>query len=191
MTTIVRTRVPLETLSMSQPTARRRSKRLAGEMPRIQVMSALRALYIVTPMLTVIVAYDEEDGDFVFTRGSKRTKTTQAKPEPLPAPVPAPSTAKRGRKPKEHPKERDDETTATAKKARGRKMSFSTPRTDNDALVVSKKRKTTRSSTGNGQNGESNTNISRVEPGDYDTIDILGTKAQTRFIYQQPNATRI
>jgi hypothetical protein len=44
MTTIVRTRVPLETLSMSQPTARRRSKRLAGEISRIRVMSAQRTL---------------------------------------------------------------------------------------------------------------------------------------------------
>ncbi|KAN0112897.1 Mis12-Mtw1 protein family domain containing protein [Hyaloscypha variabilis] len=150
MTTIVRTRVPLETLSMSQPTARRRSKRLA--------------------------AYDEEDGDFVFTRGSKRTKTTQAKPEPepVPAPAPAPSTAKRGRKPKEQSKERDDETTATAKKARGRKMSFSTPKADSDALVVPKKRKTTRLSTGNAQNGDGNANASRMEPGDYDTIDMVG-----------------
>lgn len=30
MTTLVRTRIPLETLSMSQPTSRRRSKRIAG-----------------------------------------------------------------------------------------------------------------------------------------------------------------
>ncbi|KAH8818211.1 Mis12-Mtw1 protein family-domain-containing protein [Hyaloscypha sp. PMI_1271] len=150
MTTIVRTRVPLETLSMSQPTARRRSKRLA--------------------------AYDEEDGDFVFTRGSKRTKTAQAKPEPepLPAPAPAPSTAKRGRKPKEQPRERDNETMATATKARGRKMSFSTPKADNDTLVVPKKRKATRSSTGIGQNDDKSTNVSRAEPGDYDTIDMVG-----------------
>ncbi|KAE9375498.1 hypothetical protein N431DRAFT_454132 [Stipitochalara longipes BDJ] len=150
MTTIVRTRVPLETLSMSQPTARRRSKRLA--------------------------AYDEEDGDFVFTRGSKRTKTTQAEtePEPVPAPAPAPSTTKRGRKPKDQLRERDDEVTATAKKARGRKMSFSTPKADSDTLVVPKKRKTTRSSTGNGQNGDSNANASRIKSGDYDTVDMVG-----------------
>jgi hypothetical protein len=44
MTTIIRTRVPLETLSMSQPTARRRSKRLAGEIPWVQLLAALRAL---------------------------------------------------------------------------------------------------------------------------------------------------
>jgi kinetochore protein Mis13/DSN1 len=127
-------------------------------------------------MLTIPVAYDEEDGDFVFTRGSKRTKTAQAKPESehLLAPAPGPSTTKRGRRPKDQPKERDDETTATAKKAKGRKMSFSTPRADNDNLVVYKKRKNTRSSTGNGQNGDSNANASRMEPGDYDTIDMVG-----------------
>ena len=45
MTTIIRTRVPLETLSMSQPTARRRSKRLAGEIPRVQLLDGLRALH--------------------------------------------------------------------------------------------------------------------------------------------------
>jgi kinetochore protein Mis13/DSN1 len=132
-------------------------------------------------MLTALVAYDEEDGDFVFTRGSKRTKTAQAKPEPEPeplsAPAPAPSTAKRGRKPKEQPRERDNEKMATAKNARGRKMSFSTPKADNDTLVVPKKRKATRSSTGIGQNGDSSTNISRGEPGDYDTIDMVGNSS--------------
>lgn len=45
MTTIIRTRVPLETLSMSQPTARRRSKRLAGEILQVQLLDALRALH--------------------------------------------------------------------------------------------------------------------------------------------------
>ena len=135
-----------------------------------------RSARIASPILTIHVAYDEEDGDFVFTRGSKRTKTAQAKPElePILAPAPVPSTAKRGRRPKEQPKERDDETTATAKKAKGRKMSFSTPKADNDNLVVPKKRKNTRSSTGNGQDGVGNANASRMEPGDYDTIDMVG-----------------
>jgi kinetochore protein Mis13/DSN1 len=53
-------------------------------------------------------------------------------------------------------------------------MSFSTPKADSDALVVPKKRKTTRSSTGNAQNGDGNANASRMEPGDYDTIDMVG-----------------
>jgi kinetochore protein Mis13/DSN1 len=63
---------------------------------------------------------------------------------------------------------------ATAKKPRGRKMSFSTPKADSDVLIVPKKRKTTRSSVGNGQNRESSANASRLEPPDYDTIDIVG-----------------
>jgi len=53
-------------------------------------------------------------------------------------------------------------------------MSFSTPKADNDNLVVPKKRKNTRSSTGNGQDGVGNGNASRMEPGDYDTIDMVG-----------------
>jgi kinetochore protein Mis13/DSN1 len=51
-------------------------------------------------------AYDEEDGDFVFTRGSKKAKTAPTAMEPIPEPEPVPSTStKRGRR----PKERDDE----------------------------------------------------------------------------------
>ena len=120
------------------------------------------------------VAYDEEDGDFVFTRGSKRTKTAPADPENVPALAPAPSV-KKPRKPKEQLKQRDDETTATEKKSRGgRKMSFSTPKADSDVLVVAKKRETTRSSTGYGQKGESSMNASRADPGDFDSIDMVG-----------------
>jgi kinetochore protein Mis13/DSN1 len=124
-------------------------------------------------MVLISIAYDEEDGDFVFTRGSKRTKTAPAEPEPVPAPVTAPS-AKRGKKTKEQPKERDDDTTATSKKSRGRKMSFSTPKADPDVLIVPKKRKTTRSSMGKAQNGESSMNASTADAGDDDTIDMVG-----------------
>lgn len=109
----------------------------------------------------------------MFTRGTKRTKTAPAQAEPAPTPAPA-ASAKRVRKPKEVVKERDDETNATAKKPRGRKMSFSTPKVDNDTLVVAKKRKATRSSTGKTQNGESNGNTSRTDPGDYDSVELLG-----------------
>ncbi|CAK7216339.1 hypothetical protein SCUCBS95973_002779 [Sporothrix curviconia] len=38
--------------------------------------------------------YDEQDGDFTFTRGSKRAKTSAAAPEPAPVPVPVPDTRK-------------------------------------------------------------------------------------------------
>ncbi|OTA87979.1 hypothetical protein M434DRAFT_399184 [Hypoxylon sp. CO27-5] len=79
MTTLVQTRQPLQVLSMSNQPKRRRSSRLA--------------------------AYDEQDGDFHFTRGSKRIKTQQPEPipedEPAPAPVPAPAPARKGRPPKQ------------------------------------------------------------------------------------------
>ncbi|KAI1177710.1 Mis12-Mtw1 protein family-domain-containing protein [Nemania sp. FL0916] len=76
MTTLVQTRQPLQPLSMSNQPKRRRSERIAS--------------------------YDEQDGDFHFTRGTKRVKTA---PEPIPedeldldmAPAPAP-------KPKAAPK---------------------------------------------------------------------------------------
>ncbi|CAK7227370.1 hypothetical protein SBRCBS47491_006546 [Sporothrix bragantina] len=69
MTTLVRTRLPLQDLSMSNQASRRSSKRLAAA-----------------------AVYDEQDGDFTFTRGSKRAKTTSAAQEP--APIPAPDTKK-------------------------------------------------------------------------------------------------
>ncbi|KAK8081617.1 hypothetical protein PG996_000398 [Apiospora saccharicola] len=79
MTTLVQTRQPLQVLSMSnQPGKRRRSSRLAS--------------------------YDEQDGDFLFTRKEKKVKT--AHPEPIPEdevtsiPAPAPKKAGRPRKTK-------------------------------------------------------------------------------------------
>ncbi|KAG8169087.1 hypothetical protein KVR01_001836 [Diaporthe batatas] len=74
MTTVVRTRHPLEALSMSNQARPTRStaKRLA--------------------------AYDEQDGDFLFTRGSKRQKTVSSPASP-PAPEPKPvakAAAKKG-----------------------------------------------------------------------------------------------
>ncbi|KAI0406052.1 Mis12-Mtw1 protein family-domain-containing protein [Xylaria palmicola] len=85
MTTLVQTRQPLQILSMSNQPKRRRSERIAS--------------------------YDEQDGDFHFTRGSKRVKTAQ--PEPIaedelalsPAPKPAPKPAPRRGRP---PKKKDD-----------------------------------------------------------------------------------
>ncbi|KAH6652685.1 Mis12-Mtw1 protein family-domain-containing protein [Truncatella angustata] len=74
MTTLVQTRQPLQVLSMSNQPKRRRSERLAS--------------------------YDENDGDFQFTR--KKVKTAQ--PEPIPedevAPIPAPAPRRPGRPPK-------------------------------------------------------------------------------------------
>ncbi|GAB1313935.1 hypothetical protein MFIFM68171_04145 [Madurella fahalii] len=81
MTTLVRTRQPLQVLSMNNQPERRYSKRLAAA-----------------------AVYDEQDGDFLFTRGSKRVKTAPT-PEadeldPEPTPAPAPSKRSVGRPPK-------------------------------------------------------------------------------------------
>jgi len=115
------------------------------------------------------VTYDEEDDDFVFTRASKRTKTAPAEPEPAPVPAPAPATKKTRKV-----KERDEEPTATVKKTRGRKMSFSTPKEDKDTVSLPKKRKGTRSSTGKNQNGESGTHESGMGTTELDSIDLIG-----------------
>lgn len=89
MTTVVRTRQPLQILSMSSN--QRRSKRLAAE-------------------------YDEQDGDFLFTRGSKRAKTSAIAPastlvaeeheneQPVPISVPAKKPV--GRPPKNSTRKR-------------------------------------------------------------------------------------
>ena len=117
-------------------------------------------------MLTVNTAYDEEDDGFVFTRGSKRTKTAPTEPEPTPAPEPAPKKTKKR-------KERDEEPATTVNKPRGRKMSFSTPKADDDTITVPKKRKNARSSAGNDQTGEDNSNQITLEQTDYDSINLL------------------
>ncbi|KAL8393027.1 hypothetical protein RB595_003001 [Gaeumannomyces hyphopodioides] len=68
MTTYIRARQPLEDLSMSNQPERRYSKRLADA-----------------------AVYDEQDGDFLFTRGTKRARTSLASAsDPSPAPAPAP-----------------------------------------------------------------------------------------------------
>ncbi|KAI3397231.1 hypothetical protein diail_11110 [Diaporthe ilicicola] len=87
MTTVVRTRHPLEALSMSnQSEPRRKSKRLRGD-----------------------AVYDEQDGDFLFTRGSKRQKTVSSPASP-PAPEPKPIAKATA----------TATATATAKKTQGR-----------------------------------------------------------------------
>lgn len=118
-------------------------------------------------LLTMNSAYDEEDGDFKFTRVSKRTKTAAVEPEPAPAPVPPPKKTKKA-------KERDEDVISTARKSRARKMSFSTPVEQKDAPNVPRKRKTTRSSTERAQNGDD----SMAQPGNdttnHDSLDLVG-----------------
>jgi kinetochore protein Mis13/DSN1 len=117
-------------------------------------------------------AYDEEDGDFVFTRGSKKAKTAPTAMEPIPEPEPVPSTStKRGRR----PKERDDEAENSENKSRTRAMNFSTPKTPNDSIVNPKQRKTTRSSAGKLPNDKRTANTSTSEATDYDSVDLVGS----------------
>ncbi|KAH8881563.1 hypothetical protein GQ53DRAFT_702042 [Thozetella sp. PMI_491] len=91
MTTLVYTRQPLQVLSMSN-LPERRSKRLAG---------GLNPSSDLVP--TPASVYDEQDGDFHFTRGPKRVKAAPPEPESAPAvPAPAPVTKKSvGRPPKQ------------------------------------------------------------------------------------------
>ena len=107
--------------------------------------------------------YDEDDDGFMFTR--KRTKIASTEPEPIPEAV-LKKTNKR--------KTRDEEPVATVKKAKGRKMSFSTPKAENDTISVPKKRKGTRSSTGKVQNDETSVNQTALGQTDYDSIDMVG-----------------
>ncbi|POS88012.1 hypothetical protein EPUL_000387 [Erysiphe pulchra] len=123
MTTILRIKDHFEILKMSQTAGRRRSKRLASKEYKIQT-------------------YDEEDGDFVFTRASKRLKAQSSEPE-----VPPIVTTKRSRKPREPPEETESQSGKTAiRKVKESKTYFSTPKSDNEGPMTSKRRRTGRSS---------------------------------------------
>ncbi|KAI1826048.1 Mis12-Mtw1 protein family-domain-containing protein [Xylaria intraflava] len=129
MTTLVQTRQPLQILSMSNQPKRRRSERIAS--------------------------YDEQDGDFHFTRGSKRVKTARAEPiheedELAPAPKPAPKPApRRGRaaKQKDDREEPPKQTPKAApKRASKRKLSQTPMHLDDPPPTQRTTRHRTRSS---------------------------------------------
>lgn len=127
---------------MSQTAGRRRSKRLA--------------------------TYDEEDGDFVFTRVSKKIKAQPSEPE-----IPPLVTTKKSRKPKEPLEEFDYESSKTAtRKAKQSKTHFSTPKNDSDVATISKRRKTERYSV---QITEKNREMNRDG---FTTIDIAKSVIQ-------------
>ena len=75
MTTLVQVRQPLQTLSMNEQSERRYSKRLRGE-----CFSRGRKRATLT-FWTAAGDYDEADGDFVFSRGTKRARTAEAEDE--------------------------------------------------------------------------------------------------------------
>ncbi|KAI8625750.1 hypothetical protein F5Y19DRAFT_242782 [Xylariaceae sp. FL1651] len=122
MTTLVQIRQPLQILSMSNQPKRRRSERIA--------------------------AYDEQDGDFVFTRGSKRVKTAQPAPIPedelAPASVPAPAP-RRGRPPK-HKDDREVPPQPAPKRTSKRRSSQITVHPDGPPPPQRTTRQRTRSS---------------------------------------------
>lgn len=106
---------------MGNEPQRRRSKRQAGTSD-----GGLTCIYTITPWYTDMdtVAYDEQDGDFVFTRGAKRAKTSAAAAEPEnPEPEPVPSRAKKT-------------ASARATKATSKKPAASPPPAQPDAQPV-------------------------------------------------------
>lgn len=114
-----------------------------------------------------IVPYDEEDGDFKFTRGSKRTKIQPA-PTVSEEPDPKPTTGNQSRV-------KQDEPQTEIKKTGRRKMSFSTPK-DADSISQPKRgtRKSTRSSVGKAQHENASTNGTHVDEPDLDSMDLIG-----------------
>ncbi|KXH48708.1 hypothetical protein CNYM01_07590 [Colletotrichum nymphaeae SA-01] len=140
MTTVIRTRHPLQVISMSneQP-ERRKSKRLAASS-----------------------VYDEQDGDFHFTRGSKSKRVKNAEPEPEPEPEietePAPLPPKksgRGRPAKgrasaaakapEPASPVAAPKAATTSKPRTRRTASTQPAEDDELQLFAPKRTTSRS----------------------------------------------
>ncbi|KAL2292032.1 hypothetical protein FJTKL_10713 [Diaporthe vaccinii] len=135
MTTVVRTRHPLEALSMSnQSKPSRSSKRLRAN-----------------------AVYDEQDGDFLFTRGSKRQKTVSSpasSPAPEPKPIAkaaakkAPGRPRNGTKraassPPPPPSKEEELPLRTSKRPTRRKLD-SSPLAPDKPLVVPRKRPTRR-----------------------------------------------
>nr|XP_036589356.1 kinetochore protein mis13 [Colletotrichum truncatum]KAF6801361.1 kinetochore protein mis13 [Colletotrichum truncatum] len=149
MTTVIRTRQPLQVISMSnEHPERRKSKRLAGA-----------------------ATFDEHDGDFHFTRGSKtkRVKNVESDPEPEPVPLP-PKKSGRGRPPKDRtsaaaPASAPAPEPAAKKAANSSKPKPRTRRTasleatndDEPQLVAPAPKRTTRRSTRNSINSTEKT----------------------------------
>jgi kinetochore protein Mis13/DSN1 len=115
-------------------------------------------------LLRLTAAYDEEDGDFVFSRGSKRTKTGKADQEPVAATADPPKKARKVKEAREY----DEELVRTARKPTVRKMDFATPRADPSAIKLPKRRRSARSDETSRQKPE-------IETADYDTIDVVRT----------------
>lgn len=118
-------------------------------------------------ILTTDVAYDEEDGDFKFTRGSKRTKTVEA---PAPAAKAEAVATNSSQQASSH-----EEVKPRPKRGAPRKMDFSTPQQPKEPAPKKGTRKSTRRSTdGAGGNGELGINGKSHIDLDGDSIDMVG-----------------
>ncbi|KAH9900285.1 Mis12-Mtw1 protein family-domain-containing protein [Xylariomycetidae sp. FL2044] len=111
MTTLVQSRQPLQVLSMSNQPKRRRSERIAGTSRPARAGNQLIVQDVATLenrwlIRASSIAYDEQDGDFHFTRASKRVKTVQPEPIPEDEPAPVPAPAPRRGRPRQN-KDRD------------------------------------------------------------------------------------
>ncbi len=126
------------------------------------------------------IAYDEEDGDFKFSRGSKRTKTEAIAPEP----APLPSKSRQSKAVNVEPQ-------TEVKRVGRRKMSFSTPKADEDIITQPKRaaRKSTRSSIEKNRNGTARVNGSEREEAD-DDINLVGVSTTDRTTAVNIEGTR-
>ncbi|KAI1344834.1 hypothetical protein F5Y15DRAFT_6800 [Xylariaceae sp. FL0016] len=140
MTTLVQTRQPLQVLSMSHQPKRRRSERIA--------------------------AYDEADGDFQFTRGSKRVKTSQPEPipedEPAPGPVAKPAPRK-GRPPKQSKDSQPPKSASVATRTSKRRSNQTAVEQEETPQQQRATRRTTHKSVERSE-GEGSTTVKSAKP---------------------------
>lgn len=166
MTTVLQVRQPLQALSMTNQSlaVRRKSKRIAGTQtsPGSPKFGSVLIQHLLSTRTEASV-YDEQDGDFLFTR-NKRQKTApknpqlpavpEPEPEPEPESAPVPQVKKgrgrpsTGKKRASSPIDRDEDA-PKAKRPTRRKLEPS-PTAPDEPLVLPKKRpgrKSTRLST--------------------------------------------
>lgn len=186
MTTVIRTRNPLETLSMNPEPQQRRSKRLAS------TCDLDAPAYIARAEANSTAAYDETDGDFAFTRKPKRAKASVEPPAEKEA---LPTRALRN-KTQENAIHHEPAKEAP-KKAGRRRMDFSTPKKETRSrkrsspadIPAEEPKRTTRRTT------RSSLENSHAEPeDDDDAIEMVGATSEpivkTPKTKPKPKATR-
>lgn len=166
-------------MSNEQP-ERRKSKRIAGELQdrRKEANKALKTRAAAS-------VYDEQDGDFHFTRGSKpkRVKNADSEPEPEPAPVP-PKKSGRGRPAKERapPVAKAPEpapsvaaaTSATSSKPRTRRTASLKPVEEDEPQLIAPKRTTRRNTRNSTEKAQKEKPDSRPGPVPEESYDDAG-----------------